>query len=154
MSQLLSLCHRAHALQQEKPQQWEARAHQLESGPCSLQLEKAHEQQQRSSTAQINKYIKKNLFMTVYSRGMGFLGGAVVKNLPVNAGDSRDVGLIPGSGRFLGVGSGSPLQYFSLGNLTGREAWRSTTMGSQRVGHDWMHAHMHAHTHTHIHTYY
>ena len=47
--QLLSLCSaataearmpRAHALQQEKPQQWEARALQLESSLCSLQLEK------------------------------------------------------------------------------------------------------------------
>ena len=31
------------------------------------------------------------------------LGGAVVKNLPVSAGDSRDVGLISGSGRSFGV---------------------------------------------------
>ena len=29
----------------------------------------------------------------------GFPGGAVVKNLPANAGDARDTGLIPGSGR-------------------------------------------------------
>ena len=67
--------------------------------------------------------------MTVYSTGMGFLGGAVVKNLPVNAGDSRDVGLIPGSGRSLGVGRGRPLQYFSLGSPTDREAWRATVYG-------------------------
>ena len=67
--------------------------------------------------------------MTVYSRGMGFLGGAVVKNLPVSAGDSRDVGLISGSGRSFGVGSGSPLQYFSLGNPTDREAWMATVYG-------------------------
>ena len=34
----------------------------------------------------------------------------VVKNLPASVGDTRDVGLIPGSGRFPAVGSGNPLQ--------------------------------------------
>ena len=38
----------------------------------------------------------------------GFPGGSVVKNLPVNAGDS---GLIPGLGRSPGEGNGYPLQY-------------------------------------------
>ena len=37
----------------------------------------------------------------------GFLGGSVVKNLPANAGDSRDAGLIPGSERFPGEGNGN-----------------------------------------------
>ena len=32
---------------------------------------------------------------------MGFPGGSLVKNLPVNAGDAEDVGLIPGAGRYL-----------------------------------------------------
>ena len=41
-SQLLKpVCPRACALHREKPPQWEARAPQLESSPCSLQLEKA-----------------------------------------------------------------------------------------------------------------
>ena len=40
---------------------------------------------------------------------MGFPGGAAVKNPPANAGDVRDVGLIPGSGRSLGEGNGYPL---------------------------------------------
>ena len=40
----------------------------------------------------------------------------VVKNLPANAGDERDVGLIPGSGRFSGEGNGNPVQYSCLGN--------------------------------------
>ena len=31
---------------------------------------------------------------------MCFPGGSVVQNLPANAGDTGDVGLIPGSGRF------------------------------------------------------
>ena len=52
----------------------------------------------------------------------------VVKNLPANAGDARDKGLIPGLGRFLGVRNGNPLQYSCLENFTDRGAWQS--MGS------------------------
>ena len=40
---------------------------------------------------------------------MGFPGSSVVKNLPADVGDARDVGLIPGSGRFPGVGNGSAI---------------------------------------------
>ena len=48
----------------------------------------------------------------------------VVKNLPANAGDARDTGSIPGSGRSPRVGSGSPsLQYSCLGNPMDRGAW-------------------------------
>ena len=38
-----------------------------------------------------------------------FPGGSVLKNPPANAGDTRDSGLIPGSGRSCGGGSGNPL---------------------------------------------
>ena len=44
----------------------------------------------------------------------GFSGGAMVKSPPANAGDTRDSGLTPGSGRSSGVGSGNPLQYSCL----------------------------------------
>ena len=37
------------------------------------------------------------------------LGDAVVKNPPVNSGDTRDLDSIPGSGRSPGVGNGNPL---------------------------------------------
>ena len=50
----------------------------------------------------------------------------MVKNLPVNAGDLRDVGSIPGSGRSPGVGNGNPLQYSCLENFLDRGAWRVT----------------------------
>ena len=40
---------------------------------------------------------------------MGFPGGPGVKNLPANAADARDMGLIPGSGRSPGVGNSKPL---------------------------------------------
>ena len=39
----------------------------------------------------------------------GFPGGAVVKNLPANAGDTREKGSIPGSGRSPVVGNDNPL---------------------------------------------
>ena len=60
---------------------------------------------------------------------MGFPGGSVVKNPPANAGDGRDVGSIPGSGRSPGEGNGYPLQYSCLGDPTDRVAWRSTGHG-------------------------
>ena len=41
----------------------------------------------------------------------GFPGGAVVKNLPANAEDTKDIGLISGLGRSPGEGNGYPLQY-------------------------------------------
>ena len=57
---------------------------------------------------------------------MDFSGGAVVKNLPAHAGDLRDAGLIPGSGRSPGEGNGNPLQYSCLENPMDRGAWRAT----------------------------
>ena len=51
-------------------------------------------------------------------------GGWEVKNLPVNAGDTADAGLVPGLGRFPGGVNGNPLQYSCLGNPSkGRGAW-------------------------------
>ena len=44
----------------------------------------------------------------------------MVKNPPANAGDARDVGSIPGSGRSPGEGNGSPLQYSCLENSMDR----------------------------------
>ena len=60
-----------------------------------------------------------------------FEGGAsqvalVVKNPPANAGDVRDVGLIPGSGRSPEGDHGNPLQCSCLENLTDRGAWWAT----------------------------
>ena len=44
----------------------------------------------------------------------------VIKNLPTHAGDIRDSGLIPGSGRSPGRGHGNPLQYSCLENPHGQ----------------------------------
>ena len=48
----------------------------------------------------------------------------VVKNLPVNAGDS-----IPGSGRSPGEGNGNPFQYSCLKNSMDRGAWQAIVHG-------------------------
>ena len=48
-----------------------------------------------------------------------------VKNLPANAEDVRDAGLIPGVGRSPGGGNGNLLQCSCLGNTMDRGAWLS-----------------------------
>ena len=50
----------------------------------------------------------------------------MVKNQPSNAGDKRDMGLIPGSGKFPGGGNGNLFQYLCLENSMDREAWQAT----------------------------
>ena len=50
----------------------------------------------------------------------------VVKNPLANAGNVRNVGSIPGSGRSPGEGNGNPLQYSCLENLMDRGAWWAT----------------------------
>ena len=65
--------------------------------------------------------------------GWGFPGGPVVaKNPPAKAGDARDVGSIPGSGRPRGGGHGNPLQYSCLENPMDREACQSPAHGVTR----------------------
>ena len=59
----------------------------------------------------------------------------VVKNPPDSAGDLRDAGLIPGSGRSLGGGYGSPLQFSCLENSMDRGAWWAT---AHRVVKSWI----------------
>ena len=49
----------------------------------------------------------------------------VVRNPPANAGDARDVGSVPGSGRSPRGGHGNPLQYSYLGNSMDRGAWQA-----------------------------
>ena len=50
----------------------------------------------------------------------------MVKNLPANAGDVRDMGSIPGLGRSSGGGHGNPLQFSFLENPIDRRAWWAT----------------------------
>ena len=62
------------------------------------------------------------MFNICLSACMGFPGGAVVKNPPANAGDSGNMGLIPGSGRSPGEGNGNLFQYSFLENSMDRAA--------------------------------
>ena len=69
----------------------------------------------------------------LYMKGAKPLGASqvalVVKNLPANAGDARDTGLIPGSRKPLGGVNGNPLQYSCLENPMDRGAWWATVHG-------------------------
>ena len=56
----------------------------------------------------------------------------MAKNPPANAGDTEDVGSVPGSRRFPGVGNGNPLQYSCLENCMDREAWWATVHGVEK----------------------
>ena len=60
------------------------------------------------------------------------IGGPVVKNPPANAGDTGDVGSIPGSGRSSGEGDGTPLQSSCLENPMDRGAWWALVHGVTR----------------------
>ena len=78
----------------------------------------------------------------------------MIKNPPANAGDVRDTGLIPGSGRSPGGGHGNPLQYSFLENPMDGGAWQATghrvAKSQTRLKRVGMHAHTHTHTHTHV----
>ena len=58
----------------------------------------------------------------------------VVKNLLANAGDTREMGLIPWSGRFPGEEHGNALQYSCLKNPMDRGSWQATV---HRVAKSW-----------------
>ena len=53
----------------------------------------------------------------------------MVKNLPANAGDTRDASLTPGLGRFPGEGNSNPFQSSCLENPMGGEVWWATVYG-------------------------
>ena len=53
----------------------------------------------------------------------------MVKNPPARARDTRDAGLIPGSGRSPRIGNGNPLQYSCLENSIDSGAWWATVHG-------------------------
>ena len=60
---------------------------------------------------------------------MSFPGSTMVKNLPANAGDARDMSSVLDSERYPGVGNGNPLQYSCLENPMDRGAWQAIVDG-------------------------
>ena len=77
----------------------------------------------------------------------------MVKIQPVNAGDTRDVGSILGSGRSPGVGNGNLLQYSCLENSMDRGACWATVLWGRKESDMTVCAHVHIHTHTHTHSH-
>ena len=69
------------------------------------------------------------VFNYLHPKPVGFPDGTMVKNLPANAGDIRNLGSIPGLGRSPGGGNGNPLQYSCLENPMDRETWWATVHG-------------------------
>ena len=59
----------------------------------------------------------------------GFPDSSAGKESSCNAGDTGDVGLIPGLGRSPARGNGNPLQYSCLKKPMDREAWWATVHG-------------------------
>ena len=83
----------------------------------------------------------------------------VVKKPPAKAGDVRDMGSIPASGRSPGGGHGNPLQYSCLENPVDRGAWRATVhmvAKSQIQLSNWAHTHRKCwpHMFSRFHNYY
>ena len=70
----------------------------------------------------------------------------IVKNWPASAGDTRDVGLIPGLGRSPGVANGNLLSSSCLGNFMDRGVWWAIVHGSAK-------SQIILSTYTYIHTY-
>ena len=64
---------------------------------------------------------------------MGFPGGTVIKNLPANVGDTRDVGSIPRSRRLPARGNGNLFQYSCLENSMDRGAWWAIVSGVAKI---------------------
>ena len=62
-------------------------------------------------------------------RQLGFPGGIVVGSLPASAGDTRDVGSIPGLGRSPGVGNGNQCLIFLPGKSHGQRSLGSMAHG-------------------------
>ena len=62
----------------------------------------------------------------------------IVKNLPVNSGDIRDLGSIAGLGNFPGGRHGNPLQYSCLETLMDKGAWQATVhrVAGGQIRHD------------------
>ena len=65
----------------------------------------------------------------------------MAKNLPANAGDTRDTGSTPASGKSPVVGNGNPLQYSCLKNSMDERSLASYSPWGGKVEHDWVTKH-------------
>ena len=107
---------------------------------CVLQRNHLWKKSQSMQPTLLLSYLKK---FPQPSQPVGFPWGSGVKNLPANAGDARDEGLIPGSGRSPEGGNGKRL--LCLGNPVDRGDWWATVHGvskNQTRLSDWVHTHV------------
>ena len=72
-------------------------------------------------------------FKATHMPALGFPGASAVKNPPAKAGDTGEVGAVPGSGGSAGGGNGNPLQYSRLENSMDRGARRATVPGVAKI---------------------
>ena len=72
-----------------------------------------------------SEVVHKNL-QPISLQEWAYPGGTTVKNLPANARDAGDPGLISELGQSSGVGNGNPLQYSCLEKFMDRGAWQAT----------------------------
>ena len=77
-----------------------------------------------------------SLALPFFGIGMNFPDGSVGKESTCNAGDTGDMGLIPGLGRSPGGWHGNSLQYPCLENPMNRGAWGVQSTGLQRIRHN------------------
>ena len=68
----------------------------------------------------------------------------MIKNMPANAGDTGDLGLVPGSGRSPGIGNGNLLHFSCLENSMDRGAWWATVCGVAKSLYMTKHVSMHS----------
>ena len=76
----------------------------------------------------------------------------LVKNLPANAGDARDSGLILELGRYPEIGNGKPIPVFLPGVFHGQRSLAEYSPWGRKESVMTEHACARAHTHTHTHT--
>ena len=79
-------------------------------------------------------------------QNLGFPGSSVVKNPPASAGDTEDLGSVPGSGSAPGEGNGNPFHYSCLENPMDKGTWQTVI---HRVTQSQTQLNTHTHTHTH-----
>ena len=91
--------------------------------------------------AQSQKWLNRLSTHTQVNEWVGFPKQLSGKESTCDAGDSRDVSSIPGSGRSPGEGNGNGLQCSCLENPMNRGAWWLQSRGSQRVRYDWVTEH-------------
>ena len=69
-------------------------------------------------------YLRRRIIVGLPNTNNSWLVIVVKKNMPPNAGDTRDAGSIPESGRSPGGRCGNPPQYYCLENPMDRGAWQ------------------------------